>query len=380
MRIVAAFCLDARKLGAAASADPIRVGGRNNYLVQLIGGSMHIRTIALLAITTFAFANPIIAVADQPADEATIRENAQKFVEAYNRRDSKTMAAMWSPEAVYMDPSTGENVSGRDEIAKQFDETFAGAEDAKLAIAIDSIEFVSPNVAVEKGTAEVTYADFPAEKTAYTAVHVKRDGKWLLDRVSEEALPEPPPSHYEQLKELEWMVGSWIDEAPDSTIQTDCEWTKNRNFMTRSFAVVVGEQIDMSGMQIIGWDPAAKQIRSWVFDSDGTFAEGTWTHKDNRWSIQQVGTLPDGKKSSATNIITKVDDNSFTWQSINREVDGVVLPNVEEVLIVRSGEPSIRTTSDEPVEDPADEVETSEAQAQQHSSGPLPLTGRAREG
>jgi hypothetical protein len=91
----------------------------------------------------------------------------------------------------------------------------------------------------------------------------------------------------------------------------------------------------MSGMQIVGWDPAAKQIRSWVFDSDGGFSEGKWTHKDNRWLIQQVGTLPDGGKSTATNIITYLDNDSFTWQSIDRTVDDEVLPNVEEVLIKR---------------------------------------------
>jgi hypothetical protein len=190
-------------------------------------------------------------------------------------------------------------------------------------------------VAIEKGTAEVTYTDFDPEITHYTAVHVKRDGRWLIDRVSEVEVEPPPPSHYEQLKELEWMVGSWIDEDENSTVHTDCEWTKNQNFLTRSFALMVGDTIDISGMQIIGWDPAANQIRSWVFDSDGSFSEGRWTRKDNRWLIQQTGTQPDGRKSSAVNIITQVDDDSFTWQSINREVDGELLPNVEEVLNVR---------------------------------------------
>ena len=278
--------------------------------------------------------------ADTSADEATIRANALKFVESYNRRDSRTMASMWSPEAVYMDPTTGEGVVGRDAIAKQFDYAFAGAEDAKLGVTIDSIEFVSPNVAIERGTALVTYGEGEPEETQYTAVHVKRDGLWLLDRVAEsvkEGPPEPPPSNYEHLKELEWTIGSWVDaaETPGVTIQTDCEWTKNQNFITRSFAMAIGDQIDMAGMQIIGWDPAAKQIRSWVFDSDGGFAEGTWTRDGDKWNIRAVGTLPDGRKSSATNILTYVDDDSCMWQSVNREVDGEILPNVEEVLIVR---------------------------------------------
>jgi uncharacterized protein (TIGR02246 family) len=270
-----------------------------------------------------------------PAD-AAIRANVEKYVEAYNRRDSKTMASMWSPDAVYMDPTTNERIVGRDAIAEHFDNTFAGAEDAKIDVTIDSIDFVSPNVAVEKGSAVVTYADFDPEETTYSAVHVKRDGQWLLDRVSEEEIPAAPPSHYEQLKEIEWLVGSWVDSDDQATVQTEIEWTKNRNFLRRSFAVVLRDQIDMSGMQIIGWDPAAQQIRSWVFDSDGGFAEATWTRKDDQWFIQNNGTLPDGSKATSLSILTYVDDNTLRWASVNREVDGELLPNIDEVTIVRA--------------------------------------------
>jgi uncharacterized protein (TIGR02246 family) len=276
------------------------------------------------------------ATQDAAADESAIRANAEKYVEAYNRRDSKTMASMWSPDAVYMDPNTGEGVIGRDAIAKQFDYAFAGSEDAKLEVDVESINFLSPNVAIEEGRATVTYSDFPPEITDYTAVHVKREGQWLIDRVSEVEVPPPPPSHYENLKELDWMTGSWIDDNDNTLIETDCEWTKNRNFLTRSFVMSIGNEVQLSGMQIIGWDPAKQQIRSWVFDSDGAFSEGTWTRKENRWFIKQVGTLADGAQSTATHIITQLDDDAFTWQSTDRTVDGEVLPNIEEALVRRA--------------------------------------------
>ncbi len=97
---------------------------------------------------------------------------------------------------------------------------------------------------------------------------MKREGKWLLDRVTEE-VPPVVVSNYEHLKNLEWMIGSWVDQDEQNRIETTCAWTKNRNFMTRSFSISVRDRIEMAGMQIIGWDPVAKQIRSWVFDSDG---------------------------------------------------------------------------------------------------------------
>jgi uncharacterized protein (TIGR02246 family) len=280
--------------------------------------------------------------ADQTADEAEIRANAAKYVELYNRRDSKGMADMWSPDAVYTDASTGETVTGREAIAKQLDYVFAGSEDAKLKVDVETIDFVSPNVAIEKGMAEVSYSKSPTEKTEYTAVSVKRDGKWLLDRVTDvdldEKKVEPPPSNYEHLKEIEWMIGTWVDKDELSTIETECEWTKNRNFMTRSFAMNEGDEVTKSGMQIVGWDPVDKQIRSWVFDSDGDYSEGKWTRKGDKWIVHSVGVLQDGGKTSANHIFTRVDDNSFTWQSIDREADGEMLPNIDEVLIVRKEE------------------------------------------
>jgi uncharacterized protein (TIGR02246 family) len=292
-----------------------------------------------IALCFFAcFLTTIESRADQAEDEAAIRKTDEAYVEAYNKQDAKALAALWSPEAVYVDPETGEEAIGREEIEKEFADTFTGLKDAKLEINVDSIQFMSPNVAIENGTARVIRPDAEPDESSYSALFVKREGKWLLDRVTEEEAlepPAPPPSNYEQLKDLEWMIGTWIDQDEDATIQTDCQWTKNQNFINRSFAVVVGDQVDLAGMQIIGWDPVAKQIRSWIFDSDGGFSEGKWTRKGDRWVIQQTGTLSDGRKSSAVNIMTRVDDNSFTWRSTQRAVGGDILPDVDEVLVVR---------------------------------------------
>lgn len=268
------------------------------------------------------------------SEESAIRAAVASYTAAFNRGDAAALAALWSPEAVYTNPITGQQVVGRAEIEKQFSAIFAEAKGAKLEAATNSVQFISPNVAVEQGTAKVLRPDQPPEESSYSAVYVKRDGRWLLDRVTEEDVPVAP-SRYEQLKELEWMIGTWVDQDENDRIETTCQWTKNRNFITRAFTLSVGDRIDMAGMQIIGWDPSTKQIRSWVFDSDGAFGEGTWSKKGNRWYIQSTGTLPDGQKSSSTNIMTYVDTNHFTWQSVNRQAGGEVLPNVDEVVVVR---------------------------------------------
>ena len=138
----------------------------------------------------------------------------------------------------------------------------------------------------------------------------------------------------EKLKELEWMVGHWTSTDPAIHADLDCHWTKNQNFLTRAIKVSAGD-LEFSGMQIIGWDPAAKTIRSWTFDSDGGFAEATWSLQKDRWLIHNKGVLSDGRKASAVNILKPVDADSFTWQATERTAGGGLLPNVDEVLIGR---------------------------------------------
>src|SRR5687767_5951862 len=97
--------------------------------------------------------------ADQAEDETAIRKSADSYVNAFNDRDAKALAAHWSPGAVYQNPLTDEEVTGRDAIEKQFAAIFADLKDAKLEATIESVQFVSPNVAVEHGTARVIRPD-----------------------------------------------------------------------------------------------------------------------------------------------------------------------------------------------------------------------------
>ena len=283
------------------------------------------------AIVNGSFAAP---PRDPAADEAAIRKADEAYVQAFNKHDAKALADAWSPEAVYLNRVSGDEVVGRAAIANQFAAEFKDQPEIKLDLKVQSIQFVSPNVAVEQGIAKTLAPKAEPEEEEYSAVFVRREGQWLLDRVTEKD-KEATPSRYEELKPLEWMIGHWVDKDDEVDIETDCKWTKNQSFITRSFTVAAEGQINMSGMQIVGWDPLAKTIRSWTFDSDGGFAEATWTLKKDRWFIQNKGYLADGRKASMTNVIKQVDQNSFTWQTIERTAGGELLPNIDEVLIVR---------------------------------------------
>jgi uncharacterized protein (TIGR02246 family) len=270
---------------------------------------------------------------DQAADEAAIRKTAAAYVEAFNKRDAKALADLWSPDAVYVNRSTGEQVVGRDAIAEQIAAQFKEQPEVRLEVTVASVQFISPNVGVERGTSKLLTPGSDPEEIEYSSVDVKRDGKWLLDRVTDKT-KEVAPSHYEQLKELEWMVGQWTSSSDDAEVEVDCNWTKNQNFLTRAFKISIDDDT-FSGIQIIGWDPAAKAIRSWTFDSNGTFAEASWQQRGGRWFIRNRGTLPDGRTATMINVMKQVDQDSFTWQTIERTAGGELLPNIDEIAIVR---------------------------------------------
>ena len=93
------------------------------------------------------------------ADEAAVRKADAAYVQAFNRHDAKALADAWSPEAVYLNRLTGAEVVGRAAIAEQFSALFKDQPEVKLDLSVESIQFVSPNVAVEHGTAKTPVAE-----------------------------------------------------------------------------------------------------------------------------------------------------------------------------------------------------------------------------
>jgi uncharacterized protein (TIGR02246 family) len=277
---------------------------------------------------------PTVGALANGAEEENIQGMVEAYVAAFNEGDAESLADLWSPEAIYSDPITGDRIVGREAIRERFARIFSENEGAKLEVSSSSVQVISPSVAIERGTASVVYSDAETEQSDYTAVYVKRDGQWLLDRVSEEDIPGVASSH-SRLKDLDWMTGKWVDQDDEATVVTECHWAANKSFLVRTFTVQIRDRVDMSGIQIVGWDPVSNAIRSWVFDSGGGFGVGTWSKKGNRWYVQQEGVLADGRTSSSVNVITRVDDDTCMVGTVNRSVDGELLPNIDEVRIAK---------------------------------------------
>ena len=137
------------------------------------------------------------------------------------------------------------------------------------------------------------------------------------------------------LDELSWMVGKWLDQGDDATITTDCSWTHNGKFLSRSFKFTTSGEVTLEGTQVIGWDPIEGQIRSWTFDSEGGFGTGRWIRDGDRWLVKTSFVRANGDRASAINVIAYVDQDTLRWQSTNREIAGELQPNIPEVTVIR---------------------------------------------
>jgi uncharacterized protein (TIGR02246 family) len=253
-------------------------------------------------------------------------KRADEFIAAFNKGDAKAVAEFWLPDGDYIDQS-GREIKGRAAIEKLYEKVFAGQKGAKLSVTVTSAHMVSDDVGLEDGITEVTPADGgPGAVARFSAVLVRKDGVWYFASVRDAVAV--PPSNVEHLEGLDWLVGEWKGEAEkgESSVAT-YTYAENQNFLVSSFATTLNGTPIVGGTQWIGWDVVDKAVRSWSFYSGGGFGSAVWAGDGDKWTIKTTAQSADGKKLTATNVLTRIDADTSTWQVTQLTVDGVAIPD-----------------------------------------------------
>lgn len=311
------------------------------------------RPFATLLILGLLCAPALAQEAEKP--EAAIRSRIVSYVAAYNAGDVEAVLSHWADDAEYL-LATGERVQGREALRAVFADALAEENRATIEVLDPHIRILSDTVATEEGAARITRPGEEAEETSYLAIYVKQGDAWKLTTVREtEVAPVVMSPAGEQLQQLSWLVGKWVDQSEDSSMTSNVRWSGNQAFLVYSFKAETPGLEPLEGTQVIGWDPVREVIHSWMFDSDGGFGEGDWMKDNDRWVVAFRQTLPDGRQATATNVYTVEDENTFFWHSFNRTVDGEAMPNIDDVKIVRAPEEAAAASP------PAPESETAPA-------------------
>ena len=272
--------------------------------------------------------------AENSQEKSAVIAIDRAFEAAYAKADTKAVADFFTEDAHYTSDN-GRTFDGRTAIEESVRGAFAKNNGAKLAIALDSVRLLAPDVLLERGSTAVTAKDGETNGALYTAVYVKKDGKWKISQLVE--TPQSDATGHDQLSQLGWLVGNWedADKGDDLTVRSQYIWARGGNFLTRNVTVKRGGETTLEGWQIIGWDPIEGCIRSWTFDDEGGFSEGRLTREGNRWLQRETGVTADGSRTAADNTFSKVSDDRFTWESNNRTLDGLPQPGIGRIEINR---------------------------------------------
>jgi hypothetical protein len=211
---------------------------------------------------------------------------------------------------------------------------------------VEEIRFLTADVARVDGRSRLSSAGSNAtEVTRFSALLVRRDGKWRIGEIREYATVPQEVTPYDRLKELEWMVGDWVDESDDNRVQSSVRWADKRSYLIRTYSIEIQGVKSSSGTMFIGWDPRSGQIKSWIFDSNGGHGEGLWSRSgEKQWVVKAQGVLHDGRPSSATQIHTILNKDSVKTSSIDRIIGGEPAPDIPEVVMVRKAPPPSAAT------------------------------------
>ena len=262
-------------------------------------------------------------------DRAAVREAIASFTKTFEARNAKALAAHFTADGEFENVE-GLALRGQEELERAFAGFFGQTPEVTAQVRPEALRFLSRDSAIDEGIVTIGRGLAPPATARYTALLVREDGTWRLAMFSESPVPDAV-----EIADLGWLVGRWKSVAGGGAeIQTTYAWDAGKKFIQMQFSLKEAE-LALSGTQIIGLDPATGAIHSWTFEADGGIGEADWLREGDHWVLDAAGTLADGRGLTETNVLRRIDDDTFTWQSVNRVLGDAPLPDLPPVKVTR---------------------------------------------
>ena len=271
--------------------------------------------------------------------ETEIRKVSRAFEDAFDAADASAVAELFTPDGEFIDVERLV-YQGRDAVKAEFAATFEAVPGSAISANIDSIRLVAPNVAIEDGMVTMATEAGPVSVSRYSAVYTKVDGAWKIASLRD--LESEAFSPGNRLTALQFLIGDWISESADGVVEHSYYWSDDGNFILNDFSVTIDGQSELSGNQRIGWDPQTKQIRGWLFDSEGSHVQGNWSELEDRWVMKTSGFNADGTSGSSTNYFIPGENGQLVWLSTDRVVAGEPQDDIEVKLTRKPPAPATK--------------------------------------
>ena len=213
-------------------------------------------------------------------------QGSEAFVAAFNKHDAKGVAALWTEDGEYIDDS-GRVITGRDAIEQDYAAFFTENPNVEIKMVIDSLRVISGDVAIEQGRAVVQPPPPGAPGvSSYFAVHAKVDSKWLMASVRDTWIETRTTP--ESIADIGWLIGTWTAEEHGVKNESVCRPVAGGHFIERTYTTTLLDGSQVSGLQLIGWNPLEGRLQSWSFSPDGGHDIGVWSPVNDGWQIRDA--------------------------------------------------------------------------------------------
>jgi len=200
-------------------------------------------------------------------------------------------------------------------------EPFTSMLDLDAVMEVEHASFTNP------WTREMYLSDLANEQVSHILL-AREDGNWKVVVLKEFE------GGGSSVRDLEFLIGTWSAKGENAEVRTTYEWTANKSFVRCRFSIQKDGKTQ-TGMQMIGEDPESEALKVWTFEDEGSVGESIMRREGKRWIMEARAAMKNGSIMTATNILTPIDGDSFSWQSVSREVDDEAVPDLAPVKVMR---------------------------------------------